>query len=69
MTDLRVALADGVAGPVTSRALAWLDELSETHESLLPMMAGRAEELAGDPEDAAQRAWVLIREILDEMGA
>jgi hypothetical protein len=69
VTDLRLALADDVAGPVTRRALGWIDELSETHESLIPMMAGRAEELVGDPEDVAQRAWVLIREILDEFSA
>jgi hypothetical protein len=67
VADLRLALSDGIAGPVTRRALTWLGELAETHESLIPMMAGRAEELAGDPEDVAQIAWVLIQEIVDQM--
>jgi hypothetical protein len=30
-------------------------------------MAGRAEELVGDPEEVSQRTWALIQEILDEL--
>jgi hypothetical protein len=45
----------------------WLGELADTHESLIPTMAGRAEELVGDPEDVSQRTWALIQEILDDI--
>jgi hypothetical protein len=69
VVDLRLTLGDDVAGPVTARALSWLGELAETHESLIPMMAGRAEAIVGDPEDVSQRAWVLVQEILDEIRA
>ncbi len=69
VADLRLALGDDVAGPVTGRALSWLGELAGTHESLIPMMAGRAEEIVGDPEDVAQRTWVLIQEILETIPA
>ena len=41
-TDLFVLVADHVAGPVTERALGWLAELSESHQSLIPMRAGRS---------------------------
>ena len=68
-TDLRLLGRDDVAGPVSERALTWLREFAETHESLIPTMAGRAEELVGDPEDVSQRTWVLVREILDDLSA
>ncbi|MGA2930018.1 MAG: hypothetical protein ABSG43_29325 [Solirubrobacteraceae bacterium] len=44
-----------------------LGEFAETHESLIPAMAGRAEELVGDPEDVSQQTRVLIQEILDDV--
>ena len=69
VADLRLALGDDVAGPVSRRALTWLGELADTHESLIPLMAGRAKELAGDPEDFSQRTWALTPDILDEMRA
>ena len=67
MAALRLVLGDDVVGPVTDRALMWLGELADTHESLIPTMAGRAEELVGDPEDVSQRTWALIQEILDDV--
>lgn len=67
VADLRVVLSDQLAGPVTERALTWLSEHADTHEALIPTMAGRAEALIGDPEDVAQRTWALIQEILDDV--
>jgi hypothetical protein len=67
VADLGFLLSEDVARPVTDRALKWLAEFAETHQSLIPTMAGRAEELVGDPEDVAQRTWVLIQEILDNL--
>jgi len=67
--DLRLLQQDAVAGPVTERALTWLGEFAETHQSLIPAMAGRAEELVGDPEDVAQQTWALIQDILDSLNA
>lgn len=57
-----------VAGQPSGRALAWLREHAETHEALIPKMAGRAEDLVGDPEDVAQRSWALIQDVLDAIG-
>lgn len=67
VADLRVVLGDQLAGPVTERALTWLGEHADTHEALIPTMAGRAEALIGDPEDVAQRTWALIQEMLDDV--
>jgi hypothetical protein len=67
VADLRLALDDEVAGPVARRALSWLGELSATLDSLIPQMAGRAEEIAGDPEDVSQRTWALVQDVLDAM--
>jgi len=53
---------------VTDRALMWLGEHADTHEALIPTMAGRAEALVGEPEDVSQRTWALIQEILDDVG-
>lgn len=63
-TDLAIGLADQVANDVTRSALTALGELSESHESGIPTMAGRAEAGVGDPEEVAQRTWALIRELL-----
>lgn len=68
LVDLRLVLGDDLAGPVAERALTWLGEHADTHEALIPTMAGRAEQLVGDPEDVAQRTWALIQEILDDVG-
>ncbi|HWH43744.1 MAG TPA: hypothetical protein VNT32_03345 [Thermoleophilaceae bacterium] len=68
VADLRLVLSDDVAGPVTDRALMWLGEHADTHEALIPTMAGRAEALVGEPEDVSQRTWALIQEILDDVG-
>lgn len=68
-TDLRLLRGDDVAGPPTERALTWLREFAETHESLVPAMAGRAEENVGDPEDVSQRTWALIQDVLDALDA
>jgi hypothetical protein len=65
--DLRVALSDDLAGPVADRALTWLGEHADMPGALIPTMAGRAEELVGDPQDVAQRTWALIQEILDDV--
>lgn len=67
--DMRLVLRDRVAATVASRALDWLAELAGTHEALIPTMAGRAEEIIGDPEDVAQRTWALIQELLELVGA
>ena len=56
---------DPLAGPVTQRAVKWIRELCETPQSLIPVMAGRAEELVGNPGDVAEAAWALTQEILD----
>jgi hypothetical protein len=60
-------LRDEVAGPVSNQALKWLGDLAEQGQSLIPTMAGRAEELVGDPEDVAERTWVFIQEILENL--
>ena len=65
--DMRLVLRDRVAGTVAARALDWLAELADTHEALIPTMAGRAEEIIGDPEDVAQRTWALIQELLEHV--
>lgn len=67
VADLRVVLSDQLAGPVTERALRWLGEHADTHEALMPTMAGRAEALVGEPEDVAQRTWALIQDVLDDV--
>lgn len=67
VADLRVVLGDDLAGPVTERALMWLGEHADTHEALIPTMAGRAEALVGEPEDVSQRTWALIQEVLDDV--
>ncbi len=69
VADLRLLRRDDVAGPATERALTWLREFAKTHESLIPAMAGRAEENVGDPEDVSQRTWALIQDVLDALDA
>lgn len=68
VTDLRTVLNDDVAGGPSRRALAWLRQHAQTHEAMIPAMAGRAEDLVGDPEDVAQRSWALIQDVLDAIG-
>lgn len=67
VADLRFVLGAELAGPVTEQALTWLSEHADTHEGLIAAMAGRAEELVGDPEDVAQRTWALIQDILENV--
>lgn len=67
VADLRLLLRDELAGPVTEQALAWLAELADTHQAPIPTMAGRAEELVGDPEDVAQSTWALVQDVLDHV--
>jgi len=65
--DFHVLLANAVSSAVTSRALAWLGELADTAQADVPMMAGRAEALVGDPVDVAQSTWGLIQDLLDAL--
>lgn len=57
-----------MAGAVTARAVEWLRSFSEAPDSLIPVMAGRAEELVGSPEDVAAATWALIQEIVERIG-
>jgi hypothetical protein len=68
VVDCQALLVDETAGPVTRQALAWLDELTQSVGSPLPVMAGRAEEFVGDPGDVAQATWALVRDVLDRVG-
>lgn len=63
--DLRWLLEDEVAGGITRQAITWLDELSREPSAQIPVMAGRAEELAGDPVEVAQSTWALIQDVID----
>lgn len=66
--DLRWLLEDDVAGTVTRQALTWLEDLARDPTALVPVMAGRAEELAGDPVEVAQSTWALIQDVIDALG-
>lgn len=46
-------VSDQLAGSATRTAMAYMDELFAAADSLGPVMAGRAEELVGDPEVVA----------------
>ena len=67
--ELTRLLADPVARAVTAQALAWLAELSAAPEALVPLMAGRFEELLGAPEEVSQSTWALIQDLLDRLPA
>jgi hypothetical protein len=56
-----------LAGDVTKQALYWMRALSESPEAVLPLMAGRAEELVGSPPDVAQATWILVQDVLDRV--
>lgn len=63
--DLRWLLENDVAGAITRQALAWLEDLAGDPTALMPVMAGRAEEFAGDPVEVAQSTWALVQDVLD----
>lgn len=63
--DLRWLLEDDVAGAITRQALTWLEDLARDPTALVPVMAGRAEEIAGDPVEVAQSTWALVQDVLD----
>jgi hypothetical protein len=72
LDDIRIGLetllVDEVAGTVMSQALTWLADLSRDVDAVVPQMAGRAEEIVGDPEDVAQVTWGLVQDLLEPMG-
>jgi hypothetical protein len=53
-------------GPARA-ALGALSELAASPASPLCVMAGRAEELVGDPEQVAAATWALVQEILERL--
>lgn len=60
--------SDQLAGSATGTAMAYMDELFAAADSLGPVMAGRAEELVGDPEVVAAATALLagdLREAFD----
>lgn len=64
--ELGWLLADEIAGQPTAKALEWLEQLSGSPESLVPVLAGRAEEIVGDPGEVAQATWALIQDLLED---
>jgi hypothetical protein len=58
---------DPIAGPVTARALAWLQSLCDTPEALIPIMVGRAEALVGSPTDVAAAMWALAQDLVERL--
>lgn len=59
--------SDPVAGSVTRQAVAWMRSLCATPESPIPVMAGRAEQLVGMPEEVAAATWALAQDLLDRL--
>jgi hypothetical protein len=61
-------LADAYAGEVTLAALGFLGELFGSADSVGSVMAGRAEELVGDPEVVAAASAALAGDLLIALG-
>jgi hypothetical protein len=55
---------DELAGPTTEAAIGWLRELFARPEAIGSMMAGRAEELVGDPATVAASVAALASDVL-----
>jgi hypothetical protein len=62
-------LKSPLARDVSAEALVYLGELFETPESLGSVMAGRAEEGIGDPDQVAASAAALASEVLEAIAA
>lgn len=54
---------DALAGSATETAMAYMGELFAAADSLGPVMAGRAEELVGDPEVVAAATVLLVGDL------
>jgi hypothetical protein len=61
-------LTDGLAGDVTRIALDFLTQLFGRADSVGPIMAGRAEELVGDPAVVSAACAALADDLLTEVG-
>jgi ABC-type amino acid transport substrate-binding protein len=61
---LRMLADDELAGTATKQALDYLRELFETPDALGAVMAGRAEELVGDPAVVSAAAAALADDLL-----
>lgn len=66
--DLNRLIADDLAGSTTSAAIVYLRELFERADSLGATMAGRAEQIVGDPEVVSASASALAGDVLDVFG-
>lgn len=69
VTGLRLGLDAEISSVSTIAAVGYLRDLASSPEADLCVMAGRAEERAGDPEGVASRTWALAQDVLDRLGA
>lgn len=65
---LEALLADGLAGDVTRTAMEFLSELFGTADGVGSVMAGRAEELVGDPAVVAAACAALAGDLVAAVG-
>jgi hypothetical protein len=64
---LQALMQNDLARDVTTQAVEWMRTLSNSPEAIIPMMAGRTEELVGSRDDVAQATWTLIQDVLDRL--